>query len=86
MLSLGILIVLAVAVVFAESMKYAGSVGGTVLNEQSNPIEGATLVADPTDRGLAYSLPRAISDKAGHFSIRNLWWGKFCGLWEEGER
>jgi hypothetical protein len=80
-----VLTVLATVAVVVAAEEYLGSVGGTVVNEEGKPVEGAIIKAYPTDRGLSYVLPSDVSDRTGHFLVRHLWWGKFavCGKKED---
>jgi hypothetical protein len=80
-----VLTVLATVASVVAAEKYTGSVGGTVVNEEGNPVEGAVIKAYPTDRGLGYVLPSDVSDRTGHFLVQHLWWGKFvvCGKKED---
>jgi len=51
---------------------------GTVLYEDGRPANHATVLAFPTDRGLAAKLPSADTDELGHFHIKHLWLGRFA--------
>jgi hypothetical protein len=52
-----------------------GRISGIVLYENGNPVDEATVLAFPTDRGLAARLPSATTDEFGRFVICQLWLG-----------
>ncbi len=63
-----------------------GRVSGIVLYENGNPVNDATVVAFPTDRGLAAKVPSATTDESGRFVISQLWLGTFqVGAKKESE-
>jgi hypothetical protein len=63
-----------------------GRISGIVLYESGNPVNEATVLAFPTDRGLAAKVPSAITDEFGHFEVSQLWLGKFqVGAKKESE-
>lgn len=63
-----------------------GRISGIVLYENGNPVNDATVLAFPTDRGLAAKVPSAITDEFGHFEVSQLWLGKFqVGAKKESE-
>jgi hypothetical protein len=51
---------------------------GTVIYEDGRPANHATVLAFPTDRGMAGKVPSAYTDELGHFHIKHLWLGKFA--------
>lgn len=55
-----------------------GAIEGSVLYGNGSPAIGATVYSQPMDRGMAGIIPHAKTDEAGHFSIPNLWLGKFA--------
>ena len=54
-----------------------GLIEGTVIYEDGQPAKGATVSAQPTDRGMVAKVPSADTDELGHFQIKHLWLGKF---------
>jgi hypothetical protein len=63
-----------------------GRISGIVLYENGNPVSDATVVAFPTDRGLAARLPSATTDVSGRFVVSQLWLGTFVvGAKKESE-
>lgn len=74
-----ILVLLSAAFVFCVADEQnTGLIDGTVVNEEGNPVKGATVTAFPTDRGFAGKLPHADTDETGHFAIHGLWWGEYA--------
>ena len=55
-----------------------GLIEGTVIYENGQPAKGATVSAQPTDRGMVAKVPSADTDERGHFQIKHLWLGKFA--------
>jgi hypothetical protein len=48
---------------------------GTVVYEDGRPANHSTVLAFPTDRGMAAKVPSADTDELGHFHIKHLWLG-----------
>lgn len=56
----------------------AGSVNGTVTNEEGKIVVGATVVAEPADRPIQGVAPTGMTQATGHFAIHNLRWGVYA--------
>jgi len=56
----------------------AGVIDGTVRYEDGNPVNGATVYAQPMDRMMHAIVPHAETDETGHFAIRHLDLGKYA--------
>jgi hypothetical protein len=64
--------------VLAQTEPHTGLIEGTVSYENGGPVDGATVYASPMDRAIGGIIPNAKTDRAGHFAISHLWFGKFA--------
>ena len=54
-----------------------GRIEGIVIYADGRPVHGATVYADPTDRGMVAKVPSATTDEQGQFWMAHLWSGEF---------